>query len=107
MRIKTNTRLTIAVTTIMLWLLIGTVAFHFLENWNWIQSFYFSVESMTTVGYGDFHPTTDMSRLFTAFYILFGAGIVVTSLGVIGSSYLENRETQMISAAVRRKRSQR
>jgi hypothetical protein len=73
-------------------LFIGTISYKFLENWSWIDSFYFSVVTLSTVGYGDLYPTTEMSRLFTAFYILSGVAIAVSALGIIGMNYLEKRE---------------
>jgi uncharacterized membrane protein YccC len=71
---------------------IGTVLYKYLEDWTWIQSFYFSVVTLATVGYGDLHPTTDGARLFTAFYILLGVAMAVSALAVIGSSYLTRRD---------------
>ncbi|MCK4417654.1 MAG: two pore domain potassium channel family protein [Candidatus Latescibacteria bacterium] len=82
---------------------LGTVVYHFLEGWTWIQSFYFSVVSLTTVGYGDLYPTTDPSRLFTALYILVGAGIVLASLGVIGANYLRRREKKILERRKKRR----
>jgi hypothetical protein len=75
-------------------IVVGTVAYHFLEHWSWLTSFYFSVCTLTTVGYGDFYPTTDLSRMFTAVYVLVGVGIAFTSLGLIGAAYL--RRSQVI-----------
>lgn len=36
---------------------------------------YFSFTSLTTVGFGDLHPHSDLERLFTAFGLLFGVSI--------------------------------
>ena len=55
---------------------------------DWIQSFYFSVVTLTTVGYGDLHPTTEVSRLFTALFVLLGVAIVLVSLGIIWKNLL-------------------
>jgi voltage-gated potassium channel len=55
---------------------VGTVAYHFLEGWSFIDSLYFSVVTLATVGFGDLHPTTDISRLFTVGYIMAGVGII-------------------------------
>jgi voltage-gated potassium channel Kch len=74
------------------WIAIGTIVFHRLESWNWIQSFYFSVVTITTVGYGDFTPTNDLSRLFTAIYILAGVSIGLVTLSIIGAEILSKRE---------------
>jgi hypothetical protein len=40
-----------------------------------IVLFYFSFTSLTTVGFGDFHPHSDAERLFTAFGLLIGVSI--------------------------------
>jgi len=82
----------VAVSSLASLITIGTLVFKYLEDWTWIQSFYFSVVTLATVGYGDLHPTTDGSRLFTAFYILLGVAIAVSALAVIGSSYLTRRD---------------
>lgn len=58
-------------------LLVGTVFYHHAEGWRYIDSFYFSVTTLTTVGYGDLVPVTDAGKLFTAFYILTGVGILL------------------------------
>ena len=83
-------------------LTIGTIFYHYLEKWSWISALYFTVVTMATVGYGDLHPTTDLSRLFTVFFILFGVTIALASITFIGGQYLSRRE-----AKVKRKRDAR
>jgi len=81
---------------------IGTWVFHVIENWTWAQSFYFSVTTLTTVGYGDINPSTDGSRIFTAIYILIGVGVVIAALTRIGSQYLSTQEHQLSDNITRR-----
>ena len=57
-------------------LAVGTVAYAILEGWSLLDSLYFSVVTLATVGYGDLHPTTDLAKVFTIGYILTGIGIV-------------------------------
>lgn len=64
-------------------ILFGTVIFHWLEGWSWIDSLYFCVITLATVGYGDFTPTTPLAKLLTIFYVLNGVGVIVTFLSVI------------------------
>ncbi len=65
--------------------------FHHLEHWTWVESFYFTVVTVTTVGYGDLHPTTDVSRLFTALFILLGVSIGAGILSYFGSNAMKRR----------------
>jgi len=58
----------------------GTVVFSALEDWSIVDSFYFSVVTATTVGFGDITPETDEAKLFTVVYIIFGISIIGTFL---------------------------
>ncbi len=66
------------VATALLTLGVGTTFYHFQENLSWIDAFYFSVVTLSTVGYGDITPVTSVGKIFTAFYILIGVGIITT-----------------------------
>lgn len=85
-------KISIPIAIVFTWITLGMIMFHTLEDWTWIQCFYYAVITLTTVGYGDFTPTTDLSRFFAAWYILIGVTIVLGALGYIGSSYLEKRK---------------
>jgi voltage-gated potassium channel len=49
-------------------ILIGAALYHWLEGWSWLDSIYFVVVTLTTIGYGDFSPTTPLTKLITIFY---------------------------------------
>jgi len=95
-RSKLRVQVVAAASSLLGLIFAGTVVFRILEGWTWIQSFYFSVVTLTTVGYGDIHPTTDATRLFTAIFILAGVGLVLASLTVIGASLLARREERIV-----------
>lgn len=65
----------------------GSVVYHYLEGWTWIDSLYFSVITLTTVGYGDFSPQTDGGKLFTIFYILIGLGMILSFINTVYNHY--------------------
>ncbi|MBI3494809.1 two pore domain potassium channel family protein [Candidatus Saccharibacteria bacterium] len=54
----------------------GTVFYHFVEKLSWLNAYYFSVITLTTVGYGDITPHTSLGKIFTTFYVLMGIGII-------------------------------
>lgn len=56
----------------------GTVVYHLVEKFSWLNAYYFSVVTLTTVGYGDYVPHTDFGKIFTTFYIFAGVGIITT-----------------------------
>ncbi len=72
-------------------LLSGTVFYWAVEDWTLIQSLYFSVVTLTTVGYGDLSPTRDFSRIFTIIYIFIGLGVLVAFLSSLAKHYIRHK----------------
>jgi hypothetical protein len=72
---------------------IGTIVFWSIEDWSLIESFYFCVVTATTIGYGDFAPTTDAGRLVCVVYILLSVGLFVALLSRIATGRVERRAT--------------
>ncbi len=70
-------------------LLSGTLVYHWVEGWRVLDSFYFSVITLTTVGYGDISPQTDFGKIFTTLYVLTGIGII---FGYINAFSLHREE---------------
>ncbi|NUM45259.1 MAG: two pore domain potassium channel family protein [Anaerolineales bacterium] len=64
--------------TVLVVLGTGTVYYHQAEGWSWVDALYFTVVTLTTIGYGDLHPTTPASKIFTIFFIFVGLGIIST-----------------------------
>lgn len=56
----------------------GSLVYHFVEHLSWLNAYYLSVISLTTVGYGDYTPHTNFGKIFTTFYVMIGIGIVTT-----------------------------
>jgi voltage-gated potassium channel len=65
----------------------GSIAYHYLEGWSWVDAIYFSVVTLTTVGFGDFAPQTDGGKIFTIFYIIIGIGIILSFINTLYDHY--------------------
>ncbi|MEX0287448.1 MAG: ion transporter [Paracoccaceae bacterium] len=57
------------------------------ENFGSIpSSLWWAIATLTTVGYGDVYPITTGGRIFTAFVVLIGLGLVATPAGLVASA---------------------
>ena len=74
------------------WVGLGTVIYSVREGWNIIDSLYFSVMTLTTIGYGDFAPTTSWMRLYTVIYAVRGIGLFVAFNARLARFAFESRK---------------
>ncbi|SEM05193.1 voltage-gated potassium channel [Syntrophus gentianae] len=84
-------KLLIASFLLFLILVLGTVGYVLIEGWGIIESFYMTVTTISTVGYGDFTPATWQGRLFTVLLVLFGVGTMLYSVSMFAEMMVEDR----------------
>jgi len=72
---------------------VGTLGFYVIggDEWSLIDSFYMTLFTMTTVGFGEVHPLSDLGRLWTSFVIVFGVSGFLYMLSEIGAELVEFR----------------
>ena len=73
-------------TAIVAW---ASIFYHFIEGWAWVDSIYFSVVTISTVGFGDFSPETALGKIFTMFYIIIGLGVFVTAATTVADAIIK------------------
>lgn len=74
---------------------LGTVGYMIIEGWGVFDSFYMTIITMSTVGFGEVHPLSDIGRLFTSVLLISCFGIfayTVSSLTsyIVGGEYKLN-----------------
>lgn len=58
------------------------------------ECFYFSVITVTTIGYGDISPATQGGKVFGVFYVLLACATVAQVLGAIAGSFIEAKQEE-------------
>jgi voltage-gated potassium channel len=81
-----------SISIIVFLLATGTIYFHNKEQWSYVDSFYFSTMTLTTIGFGDLVPTTKETKIFTSFYAMLGIGTMLYFLGHTIGGYLFSKE---------------
>lgn len=70
----------------------GTVFFHHVEGWSWLDSYFFTVVTLSTVGYGELVPATPLGKIGTTVFILVGLGIFAVAIQQFGAYAVRKRE---------------
>ena len=61
---------------------------------NQFHSMWWSIVTLTTVGYGDIYPITLGGKIFTFFVLIIGIGVVTIPAGLVATSLSKAREIQ-------------
>ncbi|MEM5540164.1 NAD-binding protein [Olleya sp. AS48] len=72
-----------AIALLIILLVIGVIGFRFMSHYTWVDAFYMTVITITTVGFGEVQPLDDKSKIFTIFLILNSVVIVGYALTII------------------------
>ncbi len=81
-------------------LTISTVFFHLVEKWSLFDSFYFSVVTMSTVGYGHFVPATVLGKLGVIALIFSGVGALAILVQIVATDAIERRTKQFVKEEI-------
>ncbi len=71
--------------TAALLLMAGTVLFAWIEGFSPLDAFYFSFITLSTIGYGDLSPSTDLGKIVTVIYGIAGLGVIAALVSAIAT----------------------
>jgi len=84
-------------------MLIGSSIFYSgAEGWSIVDALYFSVMTMSMIGYGDLVPTTDSSKIFTIIFTFLGVGIFVSLNTKIVLMTLNQKKEKLLRRKVKK-----
>ena len=67
----------------------GIVGTHYIMNLGWFDSIYYATITMTTVGYGDFLPSTGIQKIFATTLAIGGVGLLAYVFNIILTNFQE------------------
>lgn len=76
-------------------LVFGTIGFMVLEGLSFADAFYFTIVTISTVGYGDIHPTNLASKLFGIVLIIVGIGTFLTIITNIAQMLIQRGQNRL------------
>lgn len=84
-----------AIAILLVILLIGgAIFFNQVQGWPLLDSLYFCVMTISTIGYGDLAPTMAISKIFTMAYAVLGIGLFATFVGKLVTLRMGRHESR-------------
>ena len=85
---------------VMVIILLGGLFYHKVEGWSFLDSLYFCIVTLATVGYGDLTPHTGLGKFFTILYILMGVGILAIFVTTVAEHTLQAQRQRLQGKAM-------
>jgi len=92
-------RIILSLALVLFFLVGGSSGYMILEDYTLLEAMYMAVISITTVGYAEVQPLSDVGKIFTMFLLLFGVG----SLAFAAHAFIESM-VERVSNPVREKK---
>ena len=70
----------------------GTIYFRMVEGWSWLDAYFFTVVTLSTVGYGNLVPATAAGKIGTTVLIFVGLGVFAVAIQRFGAFAVRKRE---------------
>lgn len=77
-------------------LIFGTMGYRLIEGWAWIDSFYMTVITVSTVGLTEVHPPSEAGKYFTVALIFIGVGVMAYCLTRIAEFMFQRSITNVL-----------
>ena len=69
--------------------ILSTVGIKLIEGWSWLDSLWHVIITISTVGYGEVHPLSQVGKIFTMLIIVVALGVFAYGASTIASMIFE------------------
>lgn len=94
-RMRIRMKVGLALGVVVLCIGVGVTVMHYVERLGWVDSFYLSVMSVTTVGYGDRAFTSLSGRIFASIWLLVSTLAVARAFLYLAEARVDKRHRRM------------
>ncbi len=98
-----SSKITVALLLLLLIFLVGVLGFRLFSDYSWIDAFYMTVITITTVGYGEVMPLSPSEKIFVSLLIISSIFIVGYSISVTTEFILSKNAGILIQKKVQKK----
>ena len=86
----------LALTLLVMVLLFGVLGYRFLSDYTWIDAFYMTIITVTTVGFSEVRPLDAEAKIFTVILIVTSVFIFAFAISVITEYVLSRNSLQLL-----------
>lgn len=83
------------------WCILGSIIYGYTEGWTFTQGIFFSLVTITTIGFGDYVPTKTISKIILLFYATIGIVIMGVFLNSITKAIDDYLHSKVVSSLVK------
>ena len=84
-------------------IILSSISMSYVEGWDFFTALYVVIVTITTVGYGDYTPKTQLGKIITTIYIICGVGTMAYTIGAISGFFIEGRFKEILKVRKMRK----
>ncbi|WP_209406212.1 TrkA family potassium uptake protein [Pseudozobellia sp. WGM2] len=91
-----RSKIYLAIILMVMVLLFGALGYRFIADYSWVEAFYMTIITVTTVGFGEIRPLSTEGKIFTVFLIILSVFIFAYALTVITEYILSRNSLQLL-----------
>ncbi|MGB5459067.1 MAG: NAD-binding protein [Eudoraea sp.] len=91
-----RSKIYIAIALMLSVLLVGSLGYHFIAKLSWLNAFYMTIITVTTVGFNEVGPLETEGKIFTVFLIISSVFIFAYAISVITEYLFSKNQLQLL-----------